>query len=295
LATALDERPETIVRTLARRPVSYLSGTDNVGADLLGPMDSLRAACDGIDAIVHLAGPNEVQAVADPDGTLGATVAGTRRLAMAAAEADVRRFVYVSTVHVYGAALADGAVVTEETLPAPRHPYALARLASEHVAAATPGLDVVSLRLTNSVGAPAHPSVDRWTLVANDLCRQAALSGSLELKSSGVQWRDFIALSDVCRTIAQCLDPSSIPAGTYNLGTGVPMTIRQLAGLVQDAFESRQGRRPELRAPEPSGPGPQPYIVSVARLNAFGCRPLVPVADAIGETAAFCLDHAGEL
>jgi nucleoside-diphosphate-sugar epimerase len=73
------------------------------------------------------------------------------------------------------------------------------------------------------------------------------------------------------------------------------MTIRQLAGLVQDAYETQTGRRPPLHAPMPSGRAPEPYVVSVAKLDAFGCRPVIPVADAVAETAAFCLDHVSEL
>ena len=50
------------------------------------------------------------------------------------------------------------------------------------------------LRLTNAVGAPADPSVDRWSLVANDLCPPGRADGRLALRSAGVQWRDFVAL-----------------------------------------------------------------------------------------------------
>ena len=80
-------------------------------------------------------------------------------------------------------------MLTEDLRPEPRSSYAISRLASEHVAATLAGgaADVVVLRLTNSVGAPVDPAVDRWTLVTNDLCRQGALTGRLELRSSGVQ------------------------------------------------------------------------------------------------------------
>src|SRR3546814_9959550 len=62
----------------------------------------------------------------------------------------------------------------------------LARLASEHLLQSGP--DTVVLRLTNAVGAPAHPSVDRWTLVAADLCRSAVSTGSSEERRVGEGW-----------------------------------------------------------------------------------------------------------
>jgi UDP-glucose 4-epimerase len=185
-----------------------------------------------------------------------------------------------------------GATLTEDLRPEPRAAYSIARLASEHVAAALAGegTDVVVLRLTNSLGAPAHPAIDRWTLVANDLCRQGALTGRLELRSSGMQWRDFVALRDV-RAFVSAACGSAVAPGTYNLGTGKPMTVRDLATLVQDAFERETGERPGLTAPQPQGERPEPYLVSVERAAAQGLRAGTPVSDAIDETVRFCIEH----
>jgi UDP-glucose 4-epimerase len=257
--------------------------------------DANLDAYTDVDVVVHLAGENEVVAARDPASALGGTVLATERLVEAAAAAGVKRLVYMSTVHVYGERITDGALLTEQLRPEPRSAYAISRLACEHLAATLnpSGVDVVVLRLTNSVGAPADPAVDRWTLVANDLCRQGALTGRLELRSSGVQWRDFVALADVRGAIAAACrweDPV-LPAGTYNLGSGKPMTVRDLAGLVQDAFERRTRTRPELRAPEPGPERPEPYHVSVERIESYGFRAETAVEEAVDETVRFCIEH----
>src|SRR6202000_3488021 len=100
-------------------------------------------------------------------------------VARAARDAGVARLVYLSTVHVYGDRMAPGVTLTEDMRPEPRSAYAISRLAFEQVSAGlTSGAcDLVVLRLSNSVGAPRHPSVDRWSLLANDLARQGALDG----------------------------------------------------------------------------------------------------------------------
>src|SRR5207247_7297531 len=117
------------------------------------------------------------------------------------------------------------------------------------------------LRLTNGVGRPAAPEVERWSLVANDLCRQAATTGALRLRTDGLQWRDFVALDDVCRVVAAALDTRAVPAGTYNLGSGNPLTVRDLAELVQNAAESATGLRPPLFSPAPKAAPDRPYFV----------------------------------
>jgi UDP-glucose 4-epimerase len=259
----------------------------------------LAAACEGAETLIHLAGDNEVIAALEPAEALGATVVATERVSQACVEAGVRRLVYMSTVHVYGARITPAAELTEEMRVEPRSAYAISRLASEHVAAAIAGgtCEPVIFRLTNSVGAPAHPSVDRWMLVANDLCRQGALTGRLTLRSSGVQWRDFVALTDVCAALtsaARSADPV-LPPGTYNLGSGRPTPVRALAAMIQDAFERETGSRPELHAPEPAPAPPGPYHVSVERAARYGLRLQQPLAAAVTETVRFCLDHREEL
>lgn len=256
----------------------------------------LTEALDGVETVVHLAGENEVDAARTPAAAIAATVAATQRIGEACASSQTARLVYLSTMHVYGARIAPGATLTEDLRPEPRSPYGISRLASEHVAAslAADAYELIVLRLTNSVGAPYDPSVDRWTLVANDLARQGAAEGQLELRSSGVQWRDFVPLDDVCSALASACEPGGqLPAGTYNLGSGRPMTVRALAALIQDAFERQTGRRPELRAPDPSGEAPEPYRVSVARAAEHGVRLDGSIEAAITETVRFCTEHFG--
>lgn len=278
------------VRAIVRERREWLGSHEQFVADLT-QASGLTEVCAGAAAIVHLAGPNEVVASADPDGTIEATVEGTRRIARAAAASSVPRLIYLSTMHVYGSALLPGALVDETTPPLPNHPYAIARLESEHVVEAARSELVVPviLRLTNSVGAPAHPSVARWSLVVNDLCRQAVVNGRLTLRSDGTQWRDFIALADVCGIIGDVASGELAP-GVYNLGRGVPVTVRDVAELVQSVATEVLGVRPPMDVPEPAGPPAEPYRIVVDKLAAAGHRPMGSIAGAIEETLRFCVE-----
>jgi UDP-glucose 4-epimerase len=294
LATGASQT-EVTVRTVMRHSSPEVPG-DRTVVDLLsddGPA-ALAVACKDADAIIHLAGPNEVATSADPQQAVADTIRLSQRVADAASLAGVHRLVYVSTIHVYGARLTPGARISEDLRPESRSPYAVARLASEHLLSAARS-DSVIFRLTNSVGAPLSPAIDRWSLVANDLCRQAVTSGSLRLRTPGTQWRDFVALSDACRILAGTLGADAMPAGTYNLGSGRPCTVRQLAQVVQERAEVALGQRPTLIAPKPPPDPPGPYTVSTERLAAAGWRATTPLADGIDETLAFCLAHRQDL
>jgi UDP-glucose 4-epimerase len=296
LAAQLADNPEVTVRALVRKPVSYVAADETVCADLPSDEAGAADACVGIDTVVHLAGHNEVTAISEPERVLAETLAASLHIARAAAGAGVRRLVYLSTVHVYGAGMTPGATLDEQVPPEPRSAYAIARLASEHLLAAeASGLEVVLFRLTNSVGAPAHPDVQRWTLVTNDLSRQAALSGTMRLLSSGAQWRDFVALGDVCDILSAVLAPGSLPPGTYNLASGVPRTVRELAGIVQDAFVRAGAPRPHLDAPPLPDDPPGPYRVATAKLAQHGFVAQRPLEGAVDEVVRFCLTHRDQL
>lgn len=291
LVRELVARPGVQVRALVRTVRPWLDGADQMEVDLVA--DDVARAFDGVDAVVHLAGANEAVAAGQPDLALSDTVVAARRVAAAAAVAGVGRLVHVSTVHVYGASIVPGAVLAEDTATEPRSIYAIARLASEHLLAAA-GLPVTVFRLTNSVGAPVDASVDRWTLVANELCREAVLHGTVTLRSAGAQWRDFVALSDVVAVLASAATMPGAFAGTYNLGSGTPTTVRMLAQVVQDVVEHETGHRPGLQAPPPEDPAPA-YRVATDRLRACGHHADGALVGAVAETVRFCLDHKEHL
>ena len=288
---------------IVRAPVAWLPGSveQRVG-DLLGDAgEALQDAIADTDAVVHLAVVNEQRAKLNPEDALVDTLRIAHRVATAATAVGAARLVVVSTVHAYGGSMGPGVVLTEELAPSPRTIYAVANVGTEHVASAATagtGTDLVVFRSTNLVGAPADPSVDRWSLVANDLCRQAVTKGRLELKTHGAQWRDFVAMADACRVLAAAAGPggpTAVPAGTYNLGQGECLRIRDLAGLIQASGEAAAGRRPELVAPDPPADAPGPYTVSVRRLAELGFTPHVPIRAAIDETIEFCRTHRGAL
>lgn len=278
-------------------PCPWLSPDRCVQMDLADHR-SVRSACEGMDAIIHLAALNENESAADPLRALLINGAGTLRLVEAAVSAGVRRVLYFSTAHVYGAPLTGR--ITEETVPRPVHPYAIThRVAEDFVLAARSqgSLDGMVVRLSNGIGAPALADVDRWTLVGNDLCRQAVTGHALRLRTSGLQERDFIALSDVVRGTEHLLSlEADAPGdGLFNLGGECSMTIRSLAELVRERCTAVLGFTPTLAVP-PGGQRPtgEPLVYSIDRLKATGFRLEGRLVEEIDATLAFCREHFGQ-
>jgi len=195
-----------------------------------------------IDAIIHLAALNEIDSMKNPTLALEINTQGTYKLLSTANTHKVSRFIYFSTFHVYGEI--SGSIITEETQTRPFHPYAITHRAAEDFVTFFNHyhkIKTLILRLSNGYGYPMDRDINRWTLVFNDLCRQAVTSGRIILKSSGKQHRDFISLYDIARAIYHFLFavPDKWGDGLYNLGDNCSMSILDVANKISDVYKTK--------------------------------------------------------
>ena len=211
--------------------------------------DALAQLCDGVDVVIHAAGMNAQDCIADPVAALEVNGVGTARMLAAAIRADVQRFIYFSTAHVYASPLSGR--ITEELCPHNIHPYASSHLAGENTvleASNSGKIEGIVFRLSNAFGAPMHKGVNCWMLVVNDLCKQAVETGKMVLHGSGIQQRDFITMQQVCKTVEHLslCDIEGVQSRVFNLGAGVSQTILQMAQQIQERCNVILGNTPEL-------------------------------------------------
>src|SRR3954452_22969152 len=104
---------------------------DTVLGDLCDRESVLRAL-DGCDAVMHLAAVADVDQVkTDPVLADRVNVRGTQILLDAARELEIGRFIYASTIWVYGDAAGPEAVDEETPLGLPKHFYTATKIAGE--------------------------------------------------------------------------------------------------------------------------------------------------------------------
>ena len=215
----------------------------------------LSRICSSVDVIIHLAGMNAKDSAADPVGALQFNAVATARLLKEAITAGVKKFIYFSTAHVYASSLVS--VITEETCPSSLHPYATSHLAAENVVREAHARGVIEgtvIRLSNAYGPPAHKDVNCWTLLVNDLCRQAITNHAMILKSSGLQRRDFVSITDVCRATVHLLHRTLKDSDKiiFNVGGNWAPTVLEMAKIIQERCEQVHGFRPALTSNSPA-------------------------------------------
>lgn len=228
---------------------SWLPKAEVVQTDW-GDECALEQICSGVDVVIQAAGMNAQDCAADPVAALELNGLATARLIGAASRVGVSRFIYLSTAHVYASPLTG--IITEDTCPRNLHPYATSHHAGENAVLGISQrgkIEGVVLRLSNAFGAPAHKDVNCWSLLVNDLCRQAVQSGKMILRSSGLQQRDFVAMSEVCRIIEHLCSPvfESGDFGTYNVGSGLSQSVFEMGQLIRQRCKQVLGFEPEFQ------------------------------------------------
>jgi UDP-glucose 4-epimerase len=270
---------------------AWLEQGESIRVDLLAEED-LVSVVEGMDAVIHLAAMNEIDCAADPARALLVNGMGTLRLLRAARTAGVRRFIYFSTAHVYGSPLKGS--ISERTTPRPGHPYAIThRAAEDFVLSAHDRKQLIGIvvRLSNGTGAPVDLHVKRWTLLGNDLCRQAVTAKQLVLRSSGVQKRDFVALSDVSGAVLHLLrlPERSVGDGLFNLGGGHAIRVLDFAEMVADRTERLMGFRPPIVKPATaSDEGAHELDYNMDKIEATGFRLKGSLEAEIDRTLLLC-------
>jgi UDP-glucose 4-epimerase len=239
-----------------RQSSEQISGTTNcrlVQISWDNP-ESLKSVCNGVDTIIHLAGMNANDCASDPVGALEFNALATAKLLHEASRQGVRRFIYFSTAHIYRSPLTG--VISEETLPQGYHPYATSHRAAEdvvrsaHIAGEIEG---IVMRLTNAFGAPVNKNANCWMLLVNDLCRQAVMTHKMILKTTGLQRRDFITMTDVCRATNYLLNIKLNEKGKiiFNIGGNWSPTVWDMACLIQRKCTEVLGFEPALTRVQP--------------------------------------------
>lgn len=266
------------VTCMSRRRAADADGFATwIAGDLRRPTALLRALAQAgpFEVIFHLAA-----AVPTADRHLSrerllrVNGLGTATLATLFERSGARVLVYASTLSVIGAP--EEVPVTEAHRLAPRHAYAVSKLAGELVCEQVrreTGRRTVTLRIASAYG----PGMDTSTVLPRFVA--AALEHrDLPLLGTGARTQNFVHVRDV---VAACMDAAvSDAAGVFNVAGPAAVSMRELAHAVLRAVPGCGSRVLVTGAPDPQEDHRWEVDLAAAR-RAFGYVPRVGLADGL--------------
>jgi dTDP-glucose 4,6-dehydratase len=198
-----------------------------------------RAFIDGVlssasvDAVVNFAAESHVdRSILDSGPFVQTNIVGTQVLLDASRQANVNRYLQVSTDEVYGSLGSEG-FFTEETPLDPSSPYSACKTSADLLVQAycrTHGFPGIITRCSNNYGPYQFPEKLIPLFISNALKDEA-----LPVYGTGENVRDWIHVIDHCRGIDVALRDGK-PGEVYNFGghaelTNMDLTLRLLRAL----------------------------------------------------------------
>jgi len=239
----------------------------------------LTEAFQDATCVFHLAAiPSVQRSVEDPLGTSRVNHDGTLNVLLAARDAGVDRVVFSSSTSIYGDSPEQPK--REDMVPAPRSPYAVAKLAGEHYCLAFNDLYAmrnVALRYFNVYGPRQDPGSEYAAVIPKFI--MAALHDEVPvIYGDGEQTRDFVFVKDVVAANIQAMN--SARGGVYNIASGRSFSINQLLAEIERAV----GKEIKARHEPPRSGEVRHSSADIARAGAMGYQPGWPLERGLKET-----------
>jgi len=265
-------RSENLGRHLKKK-ISFVKG-DIRDKDAVDEAVSAR-----VETVFHLAAITSVPySIEQPNATFEVNVDGTRSLLEASQRREVERFVFVSSCAVYGDP--QYLPVDERHPLKPMSPYAESKLEAEKACmkfSENYGLKVTILRPFNAYG--PRQRKDQYSGVIAKFMERLHEGKPPVIYGDGLQTRDFIHVEDAVRAFVLTLRTDSAVGSVFNVGTGVPTSINQLARLFLDLFDA-EGIEPQYVTARPGDIKHSYADINEARIH-LGFEPRITLKDGL--------------
>jgi len=224
--------------------------TEDLKVDL---RDVTAADCRGVDAVVHLGAlSNDPLGDINKDLTYDINLHASVKLARAAKEAGVKRFLFSSSCSLYGAG-GDGLLdETAAFYPVTAYGESKVRVEQEVSKMADGSFAPVYLRNATAYGVSRRLRAD---IVVNNLVGHAITTGKVLLQSDGTPWRPLVHIGDIIHAFNCCLTApvEAIHNQAFNVGKqGENYRILQVAEMVAEVVPNSEvtfapGASPDTR------------------------------------------------
>jgi nucleoside-diphosphate-sugar epimerase len=200
-------------------------------------LDTCLKACDGIDAVFHMAAIASIhESYRDPKETFEINVMGTENLLKASRDRAVKLFVFASSGKVYGNTMKLPSQETDR--PDPTTPYGVSKYECENLCECYSrkfSQNIISLRYFSIYGPRMYLSHG----LIGDFLSKALDGGMVIFNGTEDMERDFTYIDDAVAASLLCLKHPGSGYEVFNVGSGKACRVADLIHLTQKYFNKR--------------------------------------------------------
>ncbi len=236
------------------------------------------------DVVIHTAAQISVsRSMDDPLFDLNNNVFGTLNLLEAARSSsdgqNLNKFIYFSSAAVYGNP--EYLPIDEAHPQNPLSPYGASKLSGEkyctmyHKAFGVPTVCIRPFNIYSPRQDPSNP----YSGVISKFIERVKDNQSPIIFGDGTQTRDFVSVHDIVDMVLLAIDNKKAEGEVFNVGTGIPTTITELAQIIIDIY----GADVDIEFTD-SMPGDIKHSSSdISKARSIGFEPKVKLHDGLGE------------
>lgn len=201
----------------------------------IGPETNWKKALEKIDCIIHCAGKvDEINKKKNLNAYRLVNTEGTKRLAIQAADAGVKKFVFLSSIKVNSESnskIVDNKIFTNNDIPNPKDIYSISKFEAEKLlweVSSTKGLEVVVLRL---------PLVYGYGARANLLRLIKLINYGIPLPFGLIKnQRSLIGIDNLVDALIHCIDRPEANGKTFLVSDGEDLSTPTLLNYIASAM-----------------------------------------------------------
>ena len=296
LSKYLAENGYSITAFDSFNPSNYTSWTTLMEDVIIGDIRDETTISDltkkQFDIAIHLISLDHHKSESEPNIVSSINVMPTWNLLDKLTKNGLKKFIYFSTIHVYGNI--PNQIITEDQITKPINAYGLTHLLSENICNyynEKTETKCINARLSNSYGSPVFEDNNCWWLVINDLCKTAFTKNKIKLLSDGSSQRDFIHISDICRAVYTLLNAKDdFKNNIFHIASGESLTILELAHIIKDIYRNKFNEKSTVFFPDGSlSELPSTFInknqyhFDISKIQSLGFKTSMDLSNGINE------------
>ncbi len=223
---------------ISRKSASFISkelGINVIEADI---NDKSHLDLETAHTIIHCATANDILSK-DIGAGLSLSIVGTNKILEASKKAGISNVIFFSTAQVYGTEL-NGYYDELNKIDCETF-YPLNHYLGEELCkfyCHRQGFNIAVLRPSNVYGVPEIETVNRKTLVPMCFVDDAISNGSITLRSSGKQKRNFIFIDQMAEIIFKTIENFPKGYSIRNCGSNLVMSMLDVIDIISNKYNN---------------------------------------------------------
>src|SRR3989344_6851639 len=266
--------------------VGQLMGNPNfvfIEGDVTKPEDLEKIGSGGIVCIFHHAGKKMVFSVKQPREDLLTNIYGTLNMLKWASDNKAGRFIFASTIAVYGNTKEP--LSTEESEILPTNPYGVSKYSCEEYCRLWHrqyNLPAVIFRYASVYGPRQAVGVG----VVNTFIQKIRAGEPITVYGDGGSTRPFTFVADVVQAnlLAANTNDNSVFGETVNVAMAQSVSINQLVGAISDKMK----KKPKIIHEKERAGEMKRMVASIEKIGKrLGFRPAIAIKEGISRTVDY--------